>query len=282
MENDPQNLKIRVVMKPATTAGGESAQYRTNWIRVAVIAVPVILLLGLTAKFVLDKPQTSPPAEVASTPASSIEAPLPKPPAAQPQAAEPEAADTSPVATAAAISEQDVLERARQLAADNAVAQDTLPTEPAPEQPVFSVEQSAQAPAAAEPAVAITESAPASTASKLQPGQTRKLSAKVKRFQLTNAIADKEPRGDIEDIQPGPDGVLRVYVFSEVTNMKDDVIHYRWIRNDKQQANVKIGVWSNRWRSNSSKYITANMHGDWQVRMENKNGELLAEASFSY
>ena len=108
------------------------------------------------------------------------------------------------------------------------------------------------------------------------------MSSKVKRFQLTNGIEDREPRGDFEDIEPGPDGMLRVYVFSEVTDMKDDVIHYRWIRNGKQQANVKIGVWSNRWRSNSSKYVAVDMHGDWQVRMENKNGELLAEASFSY
>ena len=69
MRKDPQNLKVRVVMKPTATLKAPG-QYRYNWARVALITVPLLLVIGLlAAKFLFNEP-SAPPSTVIALDAS--------------------------------------------------------------------------------------------------------------------------------------------------------------------------------------------------------------------
>ena len=284
MKKDPQNLKIRVVMKPtATGSGSVPGQYRTNWARVAVVAVPVLLVLGLlSAKFLFDGPGAPPSSDLVldsnaldtqaddkvtrdptpTTVPEAKEASLPPPAVAELEKVEGEDVADGPPESPQLDQSQEEPELTTEASPDEA---SPAPTSVASETPVPEVSTS-------------------QAAAMLQAGETRVISPKVKRFQLAAGIRDKEPRGALEDINDhdSADGVLTVYVFAEVINMKDSKIRYRWLRNGVPTATVKVGVWSNKYRSHSSKYITRGMRGDWQVRLENSQGELLAEATFHY
>ncbi len=104
----------------------------------------------------------------------------------------------------------------------------------------------------------------------------------IKRFEVSRGIRNKEPVGSFDDIRLDNNGMLTVYAFSEVLGMKDDNLQYVWYRNDKPVAKVKVGVWSNRWRSYSRKYINAAMRGDWRIELVNSHGERLAHSTFTY
>jgi hypothetical protein len=305
MKKDPQNLKIRVVMKPTATATAPD-QYRTNWARVALITVPVLLLGLLAAKFLFDEPSAPPSSGLAldnrlDTPVKNNNAiaPIPTP--------EPETREASPPQPAPAIADLKDIEDVEIVEGveDGDQTPDSQQPDRRPGEPAFTVEASpveaspqlapatapddisvpevstSQAAASPPPAASLPSSQAVTT---LQAGETRIISPNVKRFQLAEGIRNKEPHGVLADINDSDsaDGVLTVYAFAEVLNMKDNKIQYRWLRNGKQAANVKVGVWSNKYRSHSSKYITLGMRGDWQVRLENSQGELLAEAAFHY
>lgn len=278
MKKDPQNLKIRVVMKPTATAP-VPGQYRTNWARVALIAAPVLLVLGLlSAKFLFDGPSAPPSSDLVldsnaldtQLDDKGIRDPTPTPVSEAKEVGLPPAA----VAERGKVEDEDV--------ADGPPESPQL--DQSQEEPELTTEASPAAPTSIASETPVPDVSTSQAAAMLQAGETRVISPKVKRFQLAAGIRDKEPWGDLEDINDhdSADGVLTVYVFAEVINMKDSKIRYRWLRNGVPTATVKVGVWSNKYRSHSSKYITRGMRGDWQVRLETSQGELLAEATFRY
>lgn len=107
-------------------------------------------------------------------------------------------------------------------------------------------------------------------------------SPQIKRFVIANKVQDKEPVGQIDDIQFDKNNIATVYAYSDVVGLSDQFIYYNWRLNGNQVARVEVGVWGNRWRSYSRKYIQHNKHGDWVVTLENKNGEILASSKFKY
>jgi hypothetical protein len=118
----------------------------------------------------------------------------------------------------------------------------------------------------------------------LTPGEARILSKQVKRFLLTDSVRNREPVGSLSEVVPNraESGVMAVYAFSEVVGMAGKTLHYRWIYNGKIRAEVRVGVGSDRWRSHSSKIVTANMRGPWRVELTSGPKELLATAEFEY
>ncbi len=145
-----------------------------------------------------------------------------------------------------------------------------------------SVVESDQTVTAAEPAV---ESAPVTVRDALlAPGNGDVLSAQVKRFVLTNRVEAREPVAGIEAIRPDPGNqdMLTVFAFSEVSGLRGQTLRYRWLRNGKVVATVKVGVGGNSWRSYSSKFVTSAMRGDWRVELVGDSGQVLAFREFEY
>lgn len=106
------------------------------------------------------------------------------------------------------------------------------------------------------------------------------LQPEVKRFQLAKAISDKEPLGEIQEIQLNEDGSAKVWAFSDVADMRGQQLNYVWLHEGSEVARVPVRVGGIRWRSYSSKTINIEMKGSWRVELQNGDGSLLASADF--
>ena len=133
-------------------------------------------------------------------------------------------------------------------------------------------------------ASALGLAAPAVADSLLRPGKGSILSTQVERFMLTNGIAKREPQAGIEAIRPDSanNDMVTVYAFSEVSGLQGQTLRYRWSRNDKVVATVKVGVGGNSWRSYSSKFISSTMQGNWRVELLDASDGVLAFREFDY
>ena len=107
-------------------------------------------------------------------------------------------------------------------------------------------------------------------------------SENIKRFVIAKKIANKEPLGAIDEINFDTNNIATVYAYSVSSGLKDQILYYRWTLNGKTLAKVSVAVGANRWRSYSSKFIQPQMHGEWQVLLENKQGEILASNQFLF
>jgi hypothetical protein len=107
-------------------------------------------------------------------------------------------------------------------------------------------------------------------------------SKQIKRFVLAKTVRDKEPVGNINEINFDANNIATVYAYSHAVGLRDETLYYKWQLNGKKIAKVKVGVGSDRWRSYSRKYIQPQMHGNWSVTLENKQGEILAISRFQY
>ena len=122
-----------------------------------------------------------------------------------------------------------------------------------------------------------TDPAPLFTQSK-----TEILSEHVKRFIISPSVKSNEPFGRISDITFDHNNIATVYAFSEVSDLQSTTLYYHWSLNGKNVGKVRVGVGSSRWRSHSSKFIQPNMHGEWEVKLQNRKGEILAFTQFKY
>lgn len=137
--------------------------------------------------------------------------------------------------------------------------------------------------AAAEPAIRPIQTAAKSERDGLFSGISTTIhSDSIKRFSLVKTVRDNEPVGELADVVLSKDQVATVFVYSEALDLKDETLRYVWTLNGDKVATVKVPVWSARWRSHSSKYVTANMRGDWKVELRDGSGDLLAMSEFQY
>ena len=306
---DPQR-KLTVRVKLAPEPGPEVTappQYAYRWDRIALVGLALVVVVVLVFRLLLTPDPA--PAESAGTAdqggrtiAASTPAPGPEPePEPAERAGEPAPAIPEPGPEGPAAPEEP-LPAVRQ---DTAVA--AAPTAAPPAEPRFAEPPSTQPPAeqppAAQPATAIAGTAgpsadgsedaagvegpaPAAASARsgvLAGGATRILSDSVTRFVLTDEVRDLEPVGGVSDIRARPPGgPVAVFAFSDVRGLGGETLYYRWIRDEKVAANVKVRVGSNRWRSYSSKFINDNMRGPWRVELRNSAGDLLAHAEFEY
>jgi hypothetical protein len=58
------------------------------------------------------------------------------------------------------------------------------------------------------------------------------------------------------------------------------VVAHVWVRNGEEVARVPLTVHGPRWRTWSNKTIPANWTGEWEARLENPDGTVLARAAF--
>jgi hypothetical protein len=105
----------------------------------------------------------------------------------------------------------------------------------------------------------------------------------ISRARLTLSINEKEPGDPAPSVLTLPeDDLARVFFFTEINNAKGTTLIHRWYRNGKQQARVVIPVHGLNWRSYSSKLLNREMTGEWQVKVFDRKGNLLAESGFVF
>ncbi len=112
--------------------------------------------------------------------------------------------------------------------------------------------------------------------------RTAIFSPHIKRFVISKTVRNKEPVGSIKDIHFDHNNIATVYAYSDAIGLKDETLYYHWSLDGKAVAKVKVSVWSNRWRSYSSKFIRPNMQGEWKITLQNGKGETLAVNRFRY
>lgn len=97
---------------------------------------------------------------------------------------------------------------------------------------------------------------------------------------LTDRMKGLEPAHEL-DSTTALDGFVKLYFYTDVLNRIGDTLIYRWMREGETVATIKIPVIGKRWRSHSSKNISASARGDWEVQVEDAAGQILAQSSFT-
>ena len=64
--------------------------------------------------------------------------------------------------------------------------------------------------------------------------------------------------------------------------MNGQQIYHRWVYNDKQVAELKLPVRSDRWRTYSSKAMPKQWLGDWAVEVLDSERNVLGRYEFIY
>ena len=106
-------------------------------------------------------------------------------------------------------------------------------------------------------------------------------SPKIVRAILTTDLKNKEPVDNLSSVLTvNKDRATKVYYFTEIIDMKGQVLYHRWLRNGQLIFKRKINILGNRWRASTSKMIIYSKAGLWTVRLEDKQGAILNEIKF--
>ncbi len=302
MTEQPYNLKVRVNMAPDDIVKPKAPEPKYHWGRIILALLVFLALFWMAFKLVswlLTPTEPAPEVVVESATVDLEVTPEPGPGAI---AAEPEIETVAPPAVsepivvaqpAESMEPAPAVEQAAPVTAAKPEAQSASTSQPASTSEPASISEPAavvETPAAtaADPVDTVTEPAdvasPAVADSLLKPGEGGILSAQVERFMLTNGIAKREPQAGIEAIRPDSanNDMVTVYAFSEVSGLQGQTLRYRWSRDGKVVATVKVGVGGNSWRSYSSKFVSSTMQGNWRVELLDASGEVLAFREFEY
>lgn len=297
---DPQRkLTVRVKLAPESGPDvTETPQYAYRWDRIALVGLVLVVLVALLFRALLAPDPAPADSAGAADPGDRAIVTSPPVPEAEPEpaerAGEPANAIPEPEAPTAPAPPEKSLPAVRQDTAVAAAPTATPPAEPPSTQPPAEQPPTAIA-GPSEPTASGSRGAagaerpaptPAAASARdgiLAAGATRILSDNVTRFVLTDAVRELEPVGGVSDIRARPPGgPVAVFAFSDVRGLAGETLYYRWIRDEKVAANVKVRVGSDRWRSYSSKFINEAMRGPWRVELRNSAGDLLAHADFDY
>lgn len=101
----------------------------------------------------------------------------------------------------------------------------------------------------------------------------------VARQSFTTSIMDHEPTNQVTELTHD---TSKIYYFTEIRGLKDQTITHRWQHNGEIQASVSIPIGGDRWRVWSSKNLSANASGEWQVVVLDEAGSILSQNSFNY
>ena len=131
--------------------------------------------------------------------------------------------------------------------------------------------------------VELSEASPAAGTRHPTPPLVSILSSDINRAVFSHTIIDKEPGPTIDDIVTmGNSGLSRVYFFNDIRHRAGDTLTHTWYRNGKKVVKVSIPVGSDTWRASSSKYLDKHMEGDWEVKVTDRKGILVASGAFEF
>ncbi len=136
--------------------------------------------------------------------------------------------------------------------------------------------------AVAAPAATTPKSASPATAPGLAPTSPRATSRFVKSLQLTSDLHQSRPIDQLGKLIPmNEQGLIKVFLYSELTGLKGKRIAHEWYLDGKRVARVNKGrLSSDPAPVYSSKYIDRFMKGHWEARVVSENTKVLASLSF--
>jgi len=103
----------------------------------------------------------------------------------------------------------------------------------------------------------------------------------IARALLVTEVNNKEPGGEILlPLVVNKEQASGVFYFTEITNMKGNVLFHQWHREGKLVYERKIKILGNRWRVSTSKLISYSKVGMWTVRLVNKQGVVFNKIEF--
>jgi len=103
--------------------------------------------------------------------------------------------------------------------------------------------------------------------------------ADVTRAQFTSDIQGREPADNLVELN-GP--AEKVYFYTEVSGMTDELIIHSWEFKGESLAEVRFRAGGPRWRVWSSKQMSPALQGTWTVVVMNAAGDILAEKTLDY
>jgi len=101
----------------------------------------------------------------------------------------------------------------------------------------------------------------------------------VKHVQFTTDIRERKPVDNLVEINGATE---KIYCFTELGNMTDQVIIHRWNYKGAVVTEARLRVNGPPWRVWSSKTLTPDMQGSWTVVIMNASGDILAEKTLDY
>jgi hypothetical protein len=102
----------------------------------------------------------------------------------------------------------------------------------------------------------------------------------VSRALLTRDIQAREPVDIINTQIDRSSFTKKLFFFTEVHKLNNQTVHHKWYFDDQLQADVALSIYSNRYRTYSSKNISALQQGLWRVELI-ANGKILASKQFT-
>ena len=90
-------------------------------------------------------------------------------------------------------------------------------------------------------------------------------------------VVDREPEGAADSFSGD---VGRLFCFTEIRGLDGTTITHAWIHEGKTRARVDLPVRSSRWRTWSTKKISPDWTGQWQVKILDADGIVLSTQDF--
>ena len=107
-----------------------------------------------------------------------------------------------------------------------------------------------------------------------QPGATVEVTAAV----VATGVENREPVGEGTSF-PATVGTLYFYTVVE-GDFEVRTVEHVWVRNGAEVARVPLAARGPRWRTWSSKSIPGDLTGEWEARLLDEDGSVLATAAF--
>jgi len=108
---------------------------------------------------------------------------------------------------------------------------------------------------------------------KRAPAVNSELPRGVTRARLAQGVANREPFGQVEQpVKVNKDFAVGVFYFTELSGMKGQTVSHRWKRKGKVIFEKKKVILGDRWRTYTSKLLTAYSTGSWVVELINEDG----------
>jgi len=282
-DNKPTNtLKIKARVNPVDQDSATTTEYHSvyHWDRIFAVAATAIVSVCVAIYFIVssllgatDKPPIQPLApQVEVTPPTAPATP---------------AENTPSVTTGSGPTQIAAIEKAE--------VPKEVPEEIARKNEIGAVEKiTSETTKAADNKIAVSDvnitlSTDSPSAGRLtanepaNPPSVEILSNDIRRAIFTHTLKNKEPNSIIENtVSLDPAGLSRVYFFTEVRDRAGDTLTHTWYRNGKKIVKVRTPIGSDTWRCSSSKYLDKTMSGDWEVKITDKQGKLVASGAFEF
>lgn len=96
---------------------------------------------------------------------------------------------------------------------------------------------------------------------------------------VATGVENREPTGVAEQF-PADVGTVYCYMVAEGDFPETQLVQV-WMHGDQEMARVPLTVKGPRWRTWSSKKIMPDWTGDWTIRIEDADGNVLKSVSFT-